>query len=247
MQLIALAAVALYCAISLAVGTRLLLLARRTRERPELLIGAAFLCGGMLGYPAAVVATATATSAPETARIAHAAGQVGMSLGASLILLSWRVVFAPRFRGGGVLTGLWTACILALAFLVIATTSPGPARFAQNTYWPSLVAQVSSYAVNAIASLRYAGMLRRRMALGLADPVVANRIQLWGVAGLAITCQYLITLASILLMRLGLPSIYHPLVIAGLGIAAATCIALAFFPSRAYANRIRASAARRRA
>ena len=160
---------------------------------------------------------------------------------------SWRVVFAPNLRGGSALTVLWSACILGLAVLVILTTSPGPERFLQNTYWPALVGQASAYAVNAIASLRYASMLRRRLGIGLADPVVANRIQLWGVAGLAITAQYLYTLTSILMVHVGMPGIYHPLAIACLGIGAATCIALAFFPSRAYADRIRAASERGRA
>jgi len=247
MQLLSLAAVALYCAVSLGVGVRLLLLARRTGEWPEFLIGAGFLCGGMIGYPFSVVANAMTANAPETAQIANALGQAGMGLATVFILFSWRVVFAPDLRGGTALTALWAACILGLTLLVILTTSPGPERFSQNTYWPALAAQASAYAVNAIASLRYASMLRRRLEIGLGDPVVANRIRLWGVAGLAITVQYLYALASILVVRVGLPAIYHPLTIAILGIGAATCIALAFFPSHAYTERIRAAAAGGRA
>jgi hypothetical protein len=190
------------------------------------------------------LASALAASAPETAQIANAVGQTGMALAAVFILFSWRVVFAPNLRRGTALTVLWAACILGLAVLVILTTSPGPERFSKNTYWPALAGQASAYGINAIASLRYASMLRRRLRIGLADPVVANRIQLWGIAGLAITAQYLYTLASILMVHVGMPGIYHPLVIACLGIGAATWIALAFFPSRAYADRIRTVAER---
>jgi hypothetical protein len=69
---------------TLVVGVRLLLLAGRTRQLPEFLIGLAFLAGGMLGR--GLIETGTfATSLPETLR-------VGLTVAVCILL----AFFPPR-------------------------------------------------------------------------------------------------------------------------------------------------------
>ena len=68
MELFALVGLSAYCLVSLVVGIRLLLLARRTRELPELLIGLAFLTGGAIGYTILVASTQLLEKAPDLAR-----------------------------------------------------------------------------------------------------------------------------------------------------------------------------------
>jgi len=86
-------------------------------------------------------------------------------------------------------------------------------------------------------------MLRRRLPLGLADPVVADRIALWGVAG---------GLIAFLFMAIPVPqrvmgiSPEHPVLSMMQSLvdrAVAVCIGLAFFPPRAYLRRIENRAA----
>jgi hypothetical protein len=65
--------------------------------------------------------------------------------------------------------------------------------------WVENVAQISVYAWGCIEALLYHQKARRRVALGLADPVVANRFALWGTyAGCygIVQLSFLIALAS---------------------------------------------------
>jgi hypothetical protein len=48
---------------------------------------------------------------------------------------------------------------------------------------PMLVVTGVAYAWTAFEGMRYRGMMRKRQAIGLADPMVANRFLLWGIAG----------------------------------------------------------------
>ena len=60
-----------FLAVSLAVGTRLLLLARRTRRLPELAMGLNFLLAGFIGYALLVAAGLGAREAVELVRTAR--------------------------------------------------------------------------------------------------------------------------------------------------------------------------------
>lgn len=247
MQVFALAAVAIYCGVSLFMAVRLIGLARRTHELPELMIGLAFLAGAVLGYTFNVAAgILLATGRPAIAQLSFAAGQIGMAAGAFFIFVSWHEIFAPRIRGG---RWLMLAAFAVLAGTVVATivlTGPVTAvRLQVPAYWILLVAQGACYAVTGAASYHAASMARRRSALGLSDPVVANRLLLWGVSNTAITISYAYSLVAGILLRLDLPSIYTPAVVSSLGLTSACCITLAFFPPRAYMDWIRRRAVAR--
>ncbi len=77
--------------------------------------------------------------------------------------------------------------------------------------------------------------LARRRALGLADPVTANQILLWGIAWV---CVAGIAVASLIAMYVGGPEIVRsPIMltsISSLNAAAWICVWLVFFPPRAY-------------
>ena len=93
-----------------------------------------------------------------------------------------------------------------------------------------------------IESLRYAGAMRRRAALGLADPVVVDRIRLWGRAAATASAIYAVYAVGELLGADLLNSAKWNVLLASLGLASASCIALAFFPPRAYLERVRREA-----
>lgn len=245
MQLFALGAVLIYCAVSLFMAVRLLHLAKRTRELPELMIGLAFLTGGMLGYPFNVAARVlTGISKPEAASFAHITGQFGTALAAFFLLLSWYRIFSSSDRRAFAFVVGWSSFVFATITAVILKTEPGSVAYlATPLYWSALIAQGGCYTILAWASLRHANMLKRRCAIGLADPVIANRIFVWGLSNAAISISYVYGITSGSFLRMGLPNIYHPSVVAGLGLISAVFVTLGFFPPRAYVERIRANAA----
>jgi len=160
------------------VGLRLLLLARRTGERPELQVGIALLSWSVLGQPLALFLGPWADTIEPSVLEACYKGY----------WLSWVVVYTGLAffcrsvfdQGRSTLRGLlfwlsWTPG--ALAWLVIAVwgTSLGP--------WPEAICNLTcamGFAWAGAEALIYWRKLVRRERLGLADPIVTNRFLLWG-------------------------------------------------------------------
>lgn len=244
MKLISLITVCIYCGVSLFVAVRLLLLAKRTRELPELMIGCAYLAGGMIGYPFAVVANVLVeASKPEAAEVAAVIGQLGMASSAFFLLISWRRIFAPMSRGALVFVVGWTFFILVSLSATLLEVSPSSSeRLINPIYWSLLIAQGGCYAILAGASFRHSRMLLRRCAIGLADPVIANRIFLWGCSAAMIAGSYTYASCAGVMLRNGMMNIYEPVVVALLGLISVCSVTLAFFPPHAYLAWIRANA-----
>lgn len=230
--------------VSLVLGPRLLALSHRTGRLPELTMGLCLLLMGGLGYPLATVGRAV-TALPDDLR--------GFALGASalcntigfgaLAVFTWRV-----FRPASVAAELAMAsCLLALTLLLPA-----------EAVWPGLVASALSpepfpgapgllrmalgigvlYWASAEAA-RFARLLRRRLALGLVDAVVADRMRLWTVA---ITGASLTTTTSFVLSFRGVDLASSSLgaaVVGTLGLVSAACAWLAFLPPARYEARVR--------
>jgi hypothetical protein len=97
----------------------------------------------------------------------------------------------------------------------------------------------------ACEALYYYSLMRRRMRLGLADPVVADRMRLWGWAGNAIA---LLWLGVGVARTIGGPGgINHPvtlLFIAVMGFVASVTNWLVFLAPPAYRRRVERRAAR---
>ncbi len=89
-----------------------------------------------------------------------------------------------------------------------------------------------------VESIRYFGLLRKRLALGLADPIVADRFRLWG---LAILSADAITVFGIGFNLMGQTITSSPIgavLVGGFGLATGACLWLAFIPPQAYLERI---------
>jgi hypothetical protein len=178
------------------VGGRLLALFHRTRKLPELAFGAGFLLLGVLGQPVAVLARSPLGGSPELAGWLLAWGLAAQSLGClCLDVGTWRV-----FRPASTRTGWLIAGVAALFAVSLAGHGLG-VGFAGGTdrggfYWAGLLARGGSFAWCAAEALLYHRRMRRRLRLGLADPVVANRFLLWGVASLGLVVAFLTFLAA---------------------------------------------------
>jgi hypothetical protein len=219
---------------SLVVGVRLLLLALRTGELPEFAIGLALLVMGGLGYPAAAVARA-----PEIAvlpRVVLAAlGMSCMVLGTGgIAVFNWKV-----FRPGSSFAARFVAALGAglVGCFAWQAADPGFLAAAQNRgaglRGLEVLAGVS-LAWAAIESVSYAGKLRKRLALGLADPLLADRMRLWTVA---IVAAQTLNAASLVALAFGVDLTtwrYGGALIGPIGLVAALSMWLAFLPPARY-------------
>jgi len=220
-QLFSLATVCAYCLVCLGVGVKLLRLNRRTRRGPELLVGLAFLAGGMVGYPFNIAATVLWPSNHDLALVAYGFGQVGMASSAVMALGAWQIMFARGSLPARAFLSAWGVTMAALLVVCLRTTHPDPSRFASSWYSLLLFWQLTCYAVLAVAAIHHAIQLHRREALGLADPVVTNRMLFWGITEIAVSLQYVITLCSGYMAKHGMHGFFSPVIITSLGLVAA--------------------------
>jgi len=226
------------------VGVRLLLLWRRTRELPELLIGLGVLGIGPVGFGFITVGELFVAGAPGLARILIGTGLAAMSLGsAAKYVFNWRV-YHPQDRALRtlvVVACLMLAVCLAWEFAVTGFRTlirPGP------SYFLRLGLQVGCLLWGSAEALRYWDRMRRRVRIQLADPVVSNRFLLWGFgAGAA---GFGSAVGGLMQWWTQLPPLEMPWVMLSSslhGLAAAVAMWLAFVPNASYTRWIRARAA----
>ena len=215
-----------FTAVSLAVGVRLLWLARRTTALPELCIGASFLLAGGIG------GVLTTLAGPEH-RALYVVGSFAIDLGLSfLAVFNWRV-FRPDSPWAA---AACFACIAAFAaaFLGRAVAGSFGAGSVSGWDWLSVVARMAMYAWGAGESLLHHAAGRRRLRLGLADPLVVNRFLLWAIGLLAV---FLIWVQLAFVMAAGADPRTTFLGTALLGFVCAGSLWLAFFPPAAWRRR----------
>ena len=217
---------------SFLVSARLLALAYRTRELPELLVGTNLALSGVLGYPIAMAAkVAPSADLQTTLVVVHAVMMiVGQS---SVVFFNWRV-FRPAETWARGLAIAYPVVLVAL--FAWQTASPGWTAMAQHTAgpWRALpYFTLFGLAWAGTESLLFHAKLRRRLSLGLADPVTADRLRLWAIAMLS---AFAITATSLLLRELGVPMtpMLSAVVVGPLGLLAATAMWLAFLSPRRY-------------
>jgi len=241
----------IFVGVSAVVSGRLLLLARRTGERPERLLGLGILGTAVFGYGTLIVSLilrggpASVTDEPGL-RLLSGIGNGLHDVGVSMIVLFVWTTFRPgemwaRGLAGLLLLALWGGHLgweLANGY---RSSAPG------NAFWWIRYSVIWSYPLwMMIESYRYYGLMRRRRALGLADPVVTNRFFLWGSASLGTALATWI--ASIPYWLTGDPEVaiaWSPVIqvaTATVGVVTVTIYALTFFAPAWYRNWLVASA-----
>ena len=173
-------------------------------------------------------------------------GQIVHNFGLSMSLMFVLSVFRPSERwakglAGALLLCLWSGCAIVGAktgFRVQVVGSPA---------WIAQYAVIWIYPLwSTFECFSYYGKLPRRVAIGLAEPVVVNRFCLWGVASLltaAATWTASIPFAiyrSPELLLAWTPAIQ--VATASVGLVTVTCYALIFFPPKRYGEWLRADA-----
>jgi len=230
------AATIAFVVVSALVGTRLLRLARRTHAVPELALGLAFFLVGAVGYPVGLLSIVPGVPEP-LARVLFALANLSTAVGSAAVFVFTRSVFRPEARWAHGLVWL-AAGLLALqaAFGVARALAADPARFGEPDLGFSLRQAVTafSYGWTACEALRYRALLVRRLALGLADPVLVNRFMLWAIAGVGAFAGSSVMSAVSLA---GVTPWQNPVALTSVGLGgftSAVCAWLAFMPPRAY-------------
>jgi len=228
---------------SLVVGLRLIALARRTRGLPELVMGLGLFLMGGVSYPLTVVAFQAESLGIPARSALVAAYMVLNGLGMTALAYFTRRVFRPRAP--------WAAAAVAAvaggyaASLLAQVAGPGLAdlvRTQQGPWNASLFVAAATPLWAGGESLLYHLKLRKRLALGLAEPVVVDRFRLWCVA---MWCASVMTAASIAIQALGVSMVSSALgglVLGPLALVMGSCLWLAFFPPEAYLRRVRRAA-----
>lgn len=228
------------------VGIRLLLLASRTREVPEMAVGLALLLIGGIGYPLVIAAGAPRLVPPATGVRLMAAGSALLNLGfVFIVVFTWKV-----FRTDETWARIFSAAMI-VGYAVqtvggglgtLALPSPMDA-LTLNRSWSTLGQMLNTLAFGwtAFEAYRYWGMLRRRLRLGIGDAVTTNRFFLWACAG---TSSILTSVVTWWVLFRRLQFFQEPGIQATIALlAVASCVSqyLAFLPPKAYVQRLRAS------
>lgn len=246
MRWIGIAALAVMALSGGAVGLRLIALGLRTRQQPELLIGLGLALVSLLGGPLAAVGRLPALLGTPFGDALFTLGLAATQLGIALFAaFTWRV-FRPD--------ALWATLLLLviagalgaewLGLLHASARGRTMEEILPHTR-PFAIAIVTTlglvFAWSGSESFAHWQRLRRQLALGLGDPVVANRLLLWALSGFATVVLSLGLAAS---MLAGLAPLRHtlPLVVIGAAaLSASVCWTLAFLPPPAYLAALRRS------
>jgi hypothetical protein len=228
---------------SLFVGGRLLIAGLRRRELPELAIGAGLFLSAGLGYPLMMTAQLGRDLPDEVRTTLLLAHMLCNLFGLGGLTVFTRRVFRPDASWALALTG---ALLLGEAAAMLAQMlGPGAIAFLETAQGPWVGNTYIGLVIlgwSGGESVWHHRMLKRRVALGLADSVVAERVGLWGYAMLTAAT---ISASALILTAFGVEiagTAIGALVVGPLGLVCASLIWLAFMPPKAYLDRVRARA-----
>jgi hypothetical protein len=220
------------------VGLRLLALARRTGQLPELLVGAGFSLIGLLGYPLAMLSGFGRGAVSEVHLGVWVAGVLVMDVGLACLYAFTARVFRPGPWGWALAVLLAaTSVVSALGTLSALQAAPPDApSFRVSAAW-TLFGQLGSgagFGWIGVESWLQFQMARRRRSLGLSDPAVANRFLLFVLFALCCMGMNAANSAALAAGVSAVSSVPVQLAMTVLGLGASACMYLAFLPPPAY-------------
>jgi len=234
-EIVGLLGLVVFVVASLVVGGRILSLASRTRQLPETAVSLSLILSGGIGTALLVLPLLAPDLSTYAKYVSYQAGSVSNHIGfALLFLFVWRV-FRPREAWALCLFLVSTTVLLVGGMGAAITLEPGggvPGRTLAPDlwFWMSLNARFVVYGWAAFESFHYYGMLKRRLALGLADPVITDRFFYWGVSTAAVFCIWVnLAVRAVMFNSEWIRSIAD-VVSALLGFIVAGSLSYAFFP-----------------
>jgi hypothetical protein len=218
---------------ALVLGVRLLRLAARTHGVPELAMGTGFILGGFFGFLLILIGNPAAGSGLPQPLI-ELLFCVGMSLLSLGVCCTYVFVWQTFRRRSPIALVLTLGAIaIILGSLQPVWTSPVKDALIDPVHLLGDAVRLGGMLWGSVEALHYYAAMRRRLALGLANPVVTNRFLLWGIA---MTAGVIVTLTSVFMTLSGMigPDSWPYLIIGIFSFVSPAAQWLAFFPPRAY-------------
>ncbi|MCG8588867.1 MAG: hypothetical protein MJE66_06210 [Proteobacteria bacterium] len=246
MQIMVLTVLATLCVVWNVVGIKILLRARRTRGFAEFSLGLAFFLLGGIGVP--LNAAGRLLASLEVAQVIAVFASTFSIAGIFLLFTFTAHVFYKGRR--------WAQFVLVFvaAMGIYYLVGHGIERLAVETREEALAVQfrwgpftilgaLFAFAWAGAAAFAHWLKLRKRVAFGLADPVVVNRLLLWSLCGLISVAM---TVTAGVLIYAGGPvarDLIQPITTSIGGLADSIIMLLAFTPPKAYTDAVRRRAA----
>jgi hypothetical protein len=182
--------------VSFVLGVRLLQLWSRSRQLPELAIGISFFVAGVFGFIATVLGNPGAAGLGDDA--AYRVMVAGIALISAGVALNYLFVWKVFRPDAGWAQGLFWIATVILGLTIVPISGGSGVRAEVNAV--TLIGDLARFgggAWGAFEALRYFGLMRKRMRLGLAEPAVTNRFLLWGLASLSTATIFLVTSTAV--------------------------------------------------
>jgi hypothetical protein len=226
------------------VGVRLLLLARRTRQLPELCFGLSFLLLGVLGYPLSIMARKAAMAGAPVPGLLPTAFLFQDLASLAMFVATWQT-FRPAARWPRYVVGAGVAAFAASLLGDSVVARAWLLRDGGVWYELGFWARAGSFLFAAVEASRYYQAMRRRSRLGLADPIVTDRFRLWALSSSAISAAFLIFYMGRWWAENVATSLPVLAATSVAGLIAGGTVWLAFLPPAAYLQRVRLRAGTR--
>jgi hypothetical protein len=230
--------------VGVVVATRLVLVARRTRGLPELAMGLGLLLVTVLGGPLAAAARLPGMVSTTLGDLLFGGGLLLTITGIGFMyVFTWRV-FRPDHGWAKAVLGV-VAGALVVAWLGLVHANAQGTTLAEilpytRPWGIAVVGLVAgAFLWTGIESLCYHAALRRRLALGMSDPVVVNRFFLWTVSSFSATALCAVIVGA---MLTGGAPMNDPLPLTSIGLASVVVSVawyLAFLPPDRYLHFVR--------
>jgi hypothetical protein len=214
-------------------GGRLLWRGIRGGGVHERLLGITYFLGGPLGYVPLILVVSGATPDAWTPAL-RGFGHLNLELSALALYAFNRLVFRPSSQAWG-----WATRVLSVGLvagwlgLVFVDGLHGRLLGGSIAYWIDFSLRAGAYVWAAAESLHHHVLARRRLQLGLADPVVADRFLLWGIAMSAVSAMF-VNAGIAALSSSGAPPAVWYLLDGCLAVIASSAMWVTFFPPHAY-------------
>ena len=240
--------------LSAVVGVRLARLARSRGGGPEIWLSVYFLLAAFFGFGLSNFvymswADAAMALPDDVTAVLNALYLFGASAGlGGLWIFTWRTfrrdtAWAPWVVGAALTVTAVGYVATGLAGDFTLTLVPGTA------YWITFTTRTWVFAWLCFECLRHWGLQRRRLRLGLAEPLVANRFLLWGIWSAAMLVMgHFDPLARVWYVSLFgaagtlVPELGRPIVLtlvtgsSAVGIVVMATVYLTFFPTESFAR-----------
>jgi hypothetical protein len=223
-------------AVDAVIGVRLLALARRTRKLPEAALGTAFLLLGAIGYPLTTLARRGVIDAAATNELLMGLGLLVQDVACFAVVLATAAIFRPGSRGARAAIGVAAAWFAASWLGQLATTGFDPLETGP-AYAAGLAARTTAFGWAAAEALRAWLQGRRRLRLGLAEPLVVNRFLLYALGMGGVFAAFLLFVVGQLTTPNPSQSGWVLAATGALGVATAVPTWLAFLPPVAWRRR----------